>query len=75
VIVDYWGHVLSRLAKGTGVVTADIDLVKQAETRARFPALDNRRLGLGHDAAVPAMSAGPGVRRRRKNDSDAVGAG
>jgi deaminated glutathione amidase len=53
-IVDYWGQVLSRLARGTGVVTADIDLVKQTETRARFPALDNRRLGLGRDAAVPA---------------------
>jgi predicted amidohydrolase len=53
-IVDYWGQVLSRLAKGTGVVTADIDLAKQTETRARFPALDNRRLGLGRDAAVPA---------------------
>ena len=44
-IVDYWGQVLSRLAKGTGVITAEIDLGKQAETRARFPALDNRRLG------------------------------
>jgi len=45
-IVDYWGQVLSRLAKGAGVITADIDLVKEAETRARFPALDNRQLGL-----------------------------
>lgn len=45
-VVDYWGQVLSRLAKGTGVITADIDLGKQAETRARFPALDNRQLGL-----------------------------
>jgi predicted amidohydrolase len=53
-IADYWGQVLSRLAKGSGVVTADIDLAKQAETRARFPALDNRRLGLGAAAAVPA---------------------
>jgi len=44
-IVDYWGQVLSRLAKGAGVITADFDLAKQAETRARFPALDNRRLG------------------------------
>jgi predicted amidohydrolase len=56
-IVDYWGQVVSRLAKGSGVVIADIDLVKQSETRARFPALDNRRLGLGlglgADAAVP----------------------
>jgi deaminated glutathione amidase len=45
-IVDYWGQVLSRLAKGSGVITADIDLAREAETRARFPALDNRRLGL-----------------------------
>jgi deaminated glutathione amidase len=51
-IVDYWGQVLSRLAKGSGVVIADIDLAKQAETRARFPALDNRRLGVEHADAV-----------------------
>jgi nitrilase len=53
-IVDYWGQVLSRLAKGTGVITADIDLSKLAETRQRFPALENRRLGVGHAAAVSA---------------------
>jgi predicted amidohydrolase len=53
-IVDYWGQVLSRLAKGPGVVISDFDLAKQAETRARFPALDNRRLGLGRGAAVSA---------------------
>ena len=54
IIVDYWGQVLSRLAKGSGVITADIDLAKQAETRARFPALDNRQLALPDAAAVPA---------------------
>jgi len=55
-IVDYWGQVLSRLAKGTGVITAEIDLAQEAETRARFPALDNRQLGLSKAAAaaVPA---------------------
>jgi len=46
-IVDYWGQVLARLPKGSGVITAEIDLAKQTETRARFPALENRRLGLG----------------------------
>jgi deaminated glutathione amidase len=51
-IVDYWGQVLSRLAKGTGVITADIDLAKEAETRARFPALTNRQLGLPSAATV-----------------------
>jgi deaminated glutathione amidase len=53
-IADYWGQVVSRLAKGSGVITADIDLAQQAETRARFPALDNRRLGLGAAAGVLA---------------------
>jgi deaminated glutathione amidase len=51
-IVDYWGQVLSRLAKGTGVITADIDMAKEAETRVRFPALNNRQLGLPNAAMV-----------------------
>ena len=51
-IVDYWGQVLSRLVKGAGVITAEIDLAKEAETRARFPALDNRQLGLPNVATV-----------------------
>jgi predicted amidohydrolase len=51
-IVDYWGQVLARLAKGTGVITADLDLNGQAESRARFPALDNRRLGLANAAVL-----------------------
>ena len=53
-IVDYWGQVLSRLPKGSGVVMADIDREKQAETRARFPALDNRRLGTRSPVTVAA---------------------
>jgi predicted amidohydrolase len=51
-IIDYWGQVLSRLAKGPGVITADIDLASQAESRARFPALDNRQLGVARAAVV-----------------------
>ena len=53
-IVDYWGQVLARLPSGVGVITAQFDLAKQAETRARFPALENRRLGLHAGEAVPA---------------------
>jgi hypothetical protein len=34
------------------VITADIDLASQSESRARFPALDNRRLGRAAAAAV-----------------------
>jgi hypothetical protein len=36
------------------VITAQFDLGRQAETRARFPALENRRLGMRAEAAVPA---------------------
>jgi predicted amidohydrolase len=53
-IVDYWGNMLSRLAQGAGVITAEFDPALQAETRARFPALENRRLELPSDEAVPA---------------------
>jgi nitrilase len=53
-IVDYWGQVLTRLESGSGVVVADLDLAKLGETRARFPALDNRQLGVKRAAAVPA---------------------
>ncbi len=51
-IVDYWGQVMSRLETGGGVVTADIDRAAQADTRARFPALENRQLGLESGAMV-----------------------
>ncbi len=50
-IVNYWGELLARLPKGAGVITAELDRTKLAETRARFPALDNRRLGLPDVAA------------------------
>jgi predicted amidohydrolase len=53
-IVDYWGQVLARLPSGIGVITAQFDLERQAETRARFPALENRRLGVRADETVPA---------------------
>ncbi len=53
-IVDYWGQVLSRLPSGIGVISAQFDPARQAEARARVPALSNRRLGGRADAAVPA---------------------
>jgi hypothetical protein len=39
------------------VISADIDLKAQAESRGRFPALDNRQLGLSKAAAVRASNA------------------
>jgi nitrilase len=43
-IVDYWGRVLGRLPRGSGVVVADIDLAAQARVREEFPALKHRVL-------------------------------
>ena len=43
-IVDGWGRVLARLPRGTGVVVADIDLVRQREVRQNFPSVNHRRL-------------------------------
>jgi len=59
-IVDYWGQVLSRLAQGTGVIIADMDLAAQAESRSRFPVLDNRQLGRPKAAAVRLRNAATG---------------
>jgi nitrilase len=52
-IVDYWGQVLARLPAGQGVISADFDPARQAEARARFPALDNRQLPIAVREAVP----------------------
>ena len=41
-IVDYWGRVLGRRPRGRGVVVAEVDLDRQAEARATFPALGHR---------------------------------
>ncbi|MGB5102981.1 MAG: carbon-nitrogen hydrolase family protein [Steroidobacteraceae bacterium] len=43
-IVDCWGRVLARLPRGSGVVVADIGLVRQREVRQNFPSIDHRRL-------------------------------
>ncbi len=43
-VVDCWGRVLARLPRGTGVVSADVDLVRQREVRQNFPSVDHRRL-------------------------------
>jgi deaminated glutathione amidase len=43
-IVDYWGQIAARAVGGEGVISAEFDLARQTEARARFPALDNRQL-------------------------------
>jgi nitrilase len=46
-VVDYWGRVLRRLPRGTGLVLAELDRGGQADARRRFPALGHRVLEQG----------------------------
>ena len=46
-IVDPWGTVLDRLPNGSGVITAEIDPVRLAQTRQNFPAISHRKLFCG----------------------------
>ncbi len=43
-VVDYWGRVLARRPRGTGLVTAGLDREGQRQVRERFPALAHRVL-------------------------------
>lgn len=43
-IVDYWGRVLARRPRGTGLVTAQLDRDGQQRVRERFPVLTHRVL-------------------------------
>jgi nitrilase len=43
IIIDPWGRVLDRLPRGSGIVLADIDRGKVANTRRNFPAVEHRR--------------------------------
>jgi deaminated glutathione amidase len=46
-IVEPWGRVVARLPRGTGVITAELDLARQRRLRQDFPAVAHRRLALG----------------------------
>ena len=43
-ISDYWGRVLTRLPRGSGLVTADVDLKALRAAREGFPVLTHRVL-------------------------------
>ena len=45
-IVDPWGEILDRKAKGPGLVMADLDHGRIAEIRASLPALAHRKIGI-----------------------------
>ncbi|MEX1993843.1 MAG: carbon-nitrogen hydrolase family protein [Steroidobacteraceae bacterium] len=44
-IADYWGRVIARQPRGSGVVLAALDRAGQRATRASFPALQHRKIG------------------------------
>jgi len=52
-IVEPWGRVLARLPRGTGVITAELDLARQRRLRQDFPAVQHRRL----TAAAPRQES------------------
>ena len=43
-IVDPWGNILDRMANGSGVVSAEMDMAFLSNTRKNFPVLKHRRL-------------------------------
>jgi nitrilase len=49
-IVDPWGTVLNSLARGPGVVCADIELGRLNSARRNFPSIEHRRLQCLNDA-------------------------
>jgi nitrilase len=42
-IVSPWGKILAELEDGTGVVSAELDMIGLRDLRAKFPVLEHRR--------------------------------
>jgi nitrilase len=45
IVIDPWGEVINRLARGPGIVTADIDRKRLEDLRRSLPSIEHRRLG------------------------------
>ena len=43
-IIDPWGEILCSMEMGSGLICAELDLVRQRELRKSFPALQHTRL-------------------------------
>lgn len=50
IVIDPWGKVINRLARGPGIVTADIDRLRLEKLRRSLPSIEHRRLG--HDRSI-----------------------
>jgi predicted amidohydrolase len=42
-ILGPWGEVLDELPSGPGIVSAELDMIKLKDIRAKFPVLEHRR--------------------------------
>ncbi len=54
-VVDPWGNILTRRARGNGVVIAELDFDFLRNTRQRFPAIAHRRIPCG----MPPFTSSP----------------
>jgi nitrilase len=52
-IVEPWGRVIARLPRGTGLITAELDLARQRRLRQDFPAVQHRRLAVSAPRQEP----------------------
>jgi deaminated glutathione amidase len=57
-VVDPWGNILDRLARGSAVVSAEMHTDRLASIRRGFPSLSHRRLSCGIDG-LPLAGGGP----------------
>jgi nitrilase len=50
IVIDPWGEIINRLARGPGIVIADIDRLRLEKLRRSLPSIEQRRLG--HDRSI-----------------------
>ncbi|TDJ63437.1 MAG: carbon-nitrogen hydrolase family protein [Proteobacteria bacterium] len=50
IVIDPWGKIINRLARGPGIVIADIDRLRLEKLRRSLPSIEHRRLG--HDRSI-----------------------
>ena len=50
IVIDPWGEIINRLARGPGIVIADIDRLCLEKLRRSLPSIEHRRLG--HDRSI-----------------------
>ena len=65
-IVDPWGEILADGGEEPGIITAEIDLARVAEARAKIPSLEHDRLYSAADPVSAAAEDGARAPRTRR---------